>query len=483
MDKKIDKINMFSNLNSHSLKSEFKNLRLPLVLGSLVGLLVLYLVSITGDWLFLFTMGLLLLGFASFARIQQGSWLAPGAFFALYWAVFVLLALIILPDSSIQTKGILWILFVVFAVYMGSIIGSGRMLSKMIPSSTEKQPLHQKYNLSLPWLSQITFLCSILGLGAVIVLLLSIGQGFSSLFSSESMSQIGREYSLARYSDPSYRESSLAVALFTFIYLGALFGGVLFAKASSKIHRLIALLPFIPAVGVAAILTTRGSLLFPLIMWVGAYFSTRVAIGKGTISLFSRRNIGLGLVLLLLILIMITVMLMWRGGISGIDIHYLIFIGDQLRVDIFGSLAAFTQWFPTYWQDNIPPSFGIFTFSRPLSILGIHPPWFLTGRVAEVGNFSTTIFTLFDTFILDFTLVGSLLIFFIIGMLGGKAFYQLTKGKGKSIHLLILMVFYAITLTSFIGSPFCFTTLFLTWVAFIIYLLIIGIGREIIKNY
>lgn len=474
---------MTFNFNLYFSKPVFKNISLLLGLGILVNLLVSYLVSVTGDWLFLFIIGLLLLVFALFARIQQGSWLAPGAFFALYWAVFVLLALIILPDSSIQTKGILWILFVVFAVYMGSIIGSSRMLSKMVPSSTEKQPLHQKYNLSLPWLGQITFLCSILGLGAVIVLLLSAGQGFSSLFSFESMSQIGREYSLARYSDPSYREPISAVILWSFIYLGALFGGVLFAKSSSKIHRLIALLPFIPAVGVAAVLTTRGSILFPLIMWVGAYFSTRVAIGKGTASLFSCRNIGLGLVLLLLILMMITVMLMWRGGISGIDIHYLIFIGDELRVDIFGSLAAFTQWFPTYWQDNIPPSFGIFTFSRPLSILGIHPPWFLTSRVAEVGNFSTTIFTLFDTFILDFTLVGSLLIFFIIGMLGGKAFYQLTKGKGKSIHLLILMVFYAITLTSFIGSPFCFTTLFLTWVAFIIYLLIIGIGREIIKNY
>jgi len=185
-------------------KNFFSNLSLPLTLGILVGFLALYLSYVAGNWLLLFIIGLLLLAFALFARVQQGSWLAPGAFFALYWAVFVLLTLIIAPDFDVRPEGLLWILFSVFAVYIGSVIGLGKMLFKTVPSSERQTKIknlstYRKSNLNFPWLKQLVFLCSILGFGGVIILVLSAGFDISSLFSIESISKMGREYSIARF--------------------------------------------------------------------------------------------------------------------------------------------------------------------------------------------------------------------------------------------------------------------------------------------
>lgn len=38
---------------------------------------------------------------AVWARIDQGSWFAPGAFFALVWVVYVLVPLVFAPDLEV----------------------------------------------------------------------------------------------------------------------------------------------------------------------------------------------------------------------------------------------------------------------------------------------------------------------------------------------------------------------------------------------
>jgi len=466
-------------------KNFFSNLSLPLTLGILVGFLALYLSYVAGNWLLLFIIGLLLLAFALFARVQQGSWLAPGAFFALYWAVFVLLTLIIAPDFDVRPEGLLWILFSVFAVYIGSVIGLGKMLFKTVPSSERQTKIknlstYRKSNLNFPWLKQLVFLCSILGFGGVIILVLSAGFDISSLFSIESISKMGREYSIARYSNLTYREPELAVFLCIFVYLGALFGGVLFAKSSSKRDRLIALFPFIPAMGYMLILTTRASVYFTFIIWLSAYLAAYATITKGIISLFTRRNIVLILGFALLIFAIFTGALMSRYAVTIISTDSLFNIWHQLRVDIFGSGTAFTQWFAYHWQDNILPSFGIFTFTRPLIMIGMNQ-FHLPVTLAEIGGFSTNIFTLFYSLIMDFTLIGSIFILFVVGILGGRAFCQVIQGRYRCIYLLILMLFYVFTLCGFVGSLFSYTTILLAWIAFIFYLLFVETGRWLIK--
>ena len=472
---------MFSNFNLYFFKPRFKNLGLSLGLGILVGLLVLYLSSVAGNWLFLFTIGLLLLVFALFARVQQGSWLAPGAFFALYWAVFVLGVLIIAPDFDVRVEGLLWILFSTFAVYLGSIVGLGKMLFRAVPYSMEKK-INNSSNckLNFPWISQIVVICSILGLGAVVVLILSTGQGFSL----ESIFKIGREYSIARYSDPTYREPALAVFLFIFIYLGALFGGIKFAIAQSRWHRLIALFPFLPAIGVATILTTRASLYFPFVIWMATYFSIKVAINKGIFSLFTFRSVILMFSFVLLIVAIGSGLLMLRFGIATINTQSLLMVYDGMRIDIFGSLSAFTQWFAEHWQEVVIPLPGGFTFRGPLKWVGVteflqHKPVEISSSFTHYG-FTTTIFTLFRDLISDFTLIGSILILFLLGAVGGFSFRQMIQGK--IIYLPILAAFYGVTLCSFTGtSLFSYTTILLAWIIFTFYLIFVEIGKWLSK--
>ena len=472
---------MLSNFNLYFLKSGLKQLGPSLGLGILAGLPILYLSYIAGDWLFLLTIGLLLLAFALFARIQQGSWLAPGAFFALYWAAFVILALVVAPDFDVRPEGLLWILFSIFVVYLGSIVGLGKMLFKTVPySMKEKINNSFNYKLNFPWLSQIVVICSILGLGAMVVLILSAGQGFSL----ESIFKIGREYSIARYSDPDYREPELAIFLLIFIYLGALFGGIKFAIAQSRRHRFIALFPFLPAIGVATILTTRASLYFPFVIWIATYFSIKVAINKGFFSLFTFRNVILMFSFVLLIVAIGMGLLMLRFGIATINTQSLLMVYDGIRIDIFGSLSAFTQWFAEHWQEVVIPLPGSFTFRGPLKWVGVTE--FLQHKPVEISSsfthysLTTTLVTLFRDLISDFTLIGSILILFLLGAVGGFSFRQMIQGK--IIYLPILATFYGVTLCSFTGtSLFSYTTILLTWIIFTFYLIFVEIGKWLSK--
>jgi len=465
----------------------FKNLGLSLCFGILIGLSVLCLSNIAGNWLFLFTIGLFLFGFSLFIRIQQGSWLAPGAFFALYWAVFVILALVVAPDFDVRPEGLLWILFSIFAVYIGSVIGLGKMLFKAIPPSGQTRiknlsTYRKPNNLNFPWLKQLVILCSILGLGAIIVLVLSTGRDLLSLLSLESISQIGREYTIARYLDPAYKEPGLAVALFTFIYLGALFGGILFAKTSSKRDHIISLLPFIPAIGVMIILTTRTSIYFTILIWVSSYFSTHVLTSKGLPSLFRWKYIIPGLVILILLVGVVTMALMSRYGINikNINIEVLIKIWSMIRVDVFAPLATFSQWFAQHWQETVEPAFGSFTFAGPLHWLGITEPLGYEPVEVPPTIFDTTLFTLFRNLISDFTLIGSILLLFAGGVLGGIVFRQVVRGE--ILCLPILAAFYGVILCSFSGSLFDYTTVLIAWIIFVAYFVFIKIGKELKIN-
>ena len=160
-----------------------------------------------------FIPALLLIFLAVFARVQQGSWLAPGAFFALIWSIFVFAPLILAPDFYMWSGAIWWILFVAFAVYVGSILGSGRGFSKLIPYFSRDKTNKLKF----PWIRKIIFICTLLGLGAVIITLHSRGYNIFSLFSLDSIQQMGQDFSFARYHE-GYSPPLLATFFSTFIY-------------------------------------------------------------------------------------------------------------------------------------------------------------------------------------------------------------------------------------------------------------------------
>src|SRR5439155_427721 len=64
-------------------------------------------------------------GLAFLIRFQQGSWLAPSAFFSLVWAVLVWLALGLASDVPLSALALWWIVLSVVAVWIGGAFATG----------------------------------------------------------------------------------------------------------------------------------------------------------------------------------------------------------------------------------------------------------------------------------------------------------------------------------------------------------------------
>src|SRR2546422_7817110 len=73
-----------------------------------------------GSWGAALIPGLLLVLIAGFARSYGGSWLEPGALFALVWAFYVLVPLAFAPDYEVWPGGVWWILVSALSVCCGS---------------------------------------------------------------------------------------------------------------------------------------------------------------------------------------------------------------------------------------------------------------------------------------------------------------------------------------------------------------------------
>src|SRR2546421_720022 len=55
--------------------------------------------------------------------VQQGTWLAPAAFFGLFWAVLAWLALGFASDVAVSPAALWWIVLCVVAVWIGGCVG------------------------------------------------------------------------------------------------------------------------------------------------------------------------------------------------------------------------------------------------------------------------------------------------------------------------------------------------------------------------
>ncbi len=67
-------------------------------------------------------LGVALLGLAVVGRYVLRSWLAPGAYFALYWSLAFVVPIVALPSDLVPVGALLWVALAVAAVGIGSVL-------------------------------------------------------------------------------------------------------------------------------------------------------------------------------------------------------------------------------------------------------------------------------------------------------------------------------------------------------------------------
>ena len=425
------------------------------------------------DWFLNLPPALLLVILAGIARIQQRSWFAPGAFFSLVWAFFVLTPLIFAPDFIVKPLTIWGILVCTGSVYLGSIFGMAAGVKRSHIFGLGR--IEIKY---LPALNQLIILGSLLGIGAVLILLLTTGRSLYTMFSIELLAKTGHELAVARYHE-GYTPPLSVRMLMIGTYLAALLSGLLLATKPVGIKRWISYIPLLPALGFASLLTTRSTVLYTLVLWLGAYFATRVVLNNGNDRLFTYSQFMRGGGILLVVLLMFILLQMSRAGFNNLDGMLLLL--SRLRIWFFGHLAGFSAWLEQEGlvQDSL--SLGEFTFAGIFDILGIsnRNSGIFQDFVYISDDYNTNIFTVFRGLIEDYSVVGTLVLLFTLGVLGGLVFQYLRRGE--LLYLPILSAFYSITLLSHITSLLNYNTLLLAWFLFAVYLLFIRIRPPIVK--
>ena len=406
--------------------------------------------------------------------IRFRSLLFPGAFIPLFWAGWLILCMLP-PDYDFPIEGLIWITLSCMTVAFGSELGYNISTGltnrvKVYDSSVMEKSL-----------SVVVAVCFVGGVGSCLDYYLSSGLGSLSNLSVDTLYRIAHYYSYSRYNNPAFQEPLLATILSITIYIGAFAGGALFYLSNRVGRRLLSLSSLLTALCVTVLLTTRASFLYTLAMWISSYLATMAfvtdSVKKTTFTKDALLAVGA-------LFSAVTIYLLGQAMRSGeFSFDTLFYAGiPNLASAFLGSTSAFCKWFSESWYASPDPGYGIRSLALIRYLLGDYRPTYDPIEVGIYGSLTgetTTLFTIFRELIDDFTLPGSLAVLYVFGMTSGWAYLQVKNGS--RIGIILLIAFYFVTLTSFTGSPFSYTTLIAAIVTYAAIMGVILVSRQMLR--
>ena len=391
------------------------------------------------------------------ARRSGGSWYSPAAFFAGFWCIFGGLPLIASP-VAVPPAGMLFLVAACAVVLLGAWVAK-RRLPATAPSTP---PLNEP-----PLLGWFIAACSLLGVVVVVLILGSInvpGSANRELSFGGIVATI-HELAIARNAG-TWQEPAIARVLTTAVYLGAMLSGVMIAMRHSGWLRWLSLAVFVPSITITVILTTKASLLVPLVLGASSYLATSVATGRPPGWTLKRTMWLAGGIAVLAVAFVLVQMVRYAGWSSGQPLAVI----QLLWLDSFPYLGVFSSWFQSNaLSTSLHPALGQYTFAGVFEVLHIHTR--VAGVYTEqvsIGGSTYNIYTAFRGLIEDFTVPGALLFLALVGF-GAELAYRRVQ-SGDLLYVGLLAAFYAATLWSFVVNIFIYNSIVLAFVVLIGYL-------------
>src|SRR5262249_5517237 len=156
---------------------------------------------------------LALAALAGIARSTLGSWLAPGAFFPLFWTGLYILSLAAHEYYPLWSPALWWIDFSLLFFYVGSLTARFRLRRSPMPTETR--------TLALASLETFTIACSVLGICYAV---------FRERYAPDLLDK-----------PPSWYQVFLGI-----LYATPLLGGILYATRTGARAKLVALFSLLP---------------------------------------------------------------------------------------------------------------------------------------------------------------------------------------------------------------------------------------------
>ena len=406
-----------------------------------------------------------------FNRISLNSWFAPASIFSTLWFSLLSATLLAAPEFPIYPLGLWYILGVSIALTLGSLI----VPKNLLPDSEKYNSIESVklffFNRSNFILILIVLFCLITIVGIIILLLFGIKRYELNI----------NIFSLISLPSQFYDDRDAGILLIPwyiryltyFIMPSSLLSGIL-VPFQQYPRKIICHLPIILAIFIGMVYTTRATILFSIILFLSGIFSSYIILKKDD-KIFLNTKSFFASVSIFSFLVFSWIFLQWLRG--GADSNFLLYpLMNTIKSAVLGSTTVFTTWLQNYKQHSL--AFGLYTFAGPMDIIGLNERQlgFYTEFVSLPNGYSN-IYTAFRGLIHDFTLTGSILICFFIGILSQLS-YQRCR-DGNIIWIIPLSIVFAFTLFSPFISVFSSNSVTMAW--FISFFVLIN--KKITRSY
>lgn len=392
---------------------------------------------------------------AIYSRKLVGSWMHPAALLMLLWSFVFVTTSIFAPDYyfSVPAGLLLYVLIINFA--LGGLVGT-----YSAKRDFRRNEAVTGLTFKIKGLSAVLFLGVLFGFAAVAYVLASQGVAAASFTDIDALAETAHDFSVARYED-DYRIPAVARLLLSLNYVAISFSGIAAGAGQSLVwnesglrRRFLLVLPLVPQVVLAIVMTTRAQVLFEMIVWISFYLASAIYSKDRLVhKIFKLRKILVLSFVGIFVLFLFVALQFLRGGIT--DLGRLWEILEHLRKWPFGSIAGFSLWFDQA-KDGTDLSFGFYTFTGVFDLLGIKQRE--TGLYLDYvdlgGGAYGNIYSIFRGLIEDFGGVGACIFLFFMGALGGRSYCQVLRSsriKGVASLAAIYMAIIWSPMVSFFG--------------------------------
>jgi oligosaccharide repeat unit polymerase len=362
--------------------------------------------------------------------------------------------LFFVPDAGLYIPGMLWILASVAATWAGSLVAGALM-----PSLPSRRVVANPRAVDM--LRQLVRWPIVAGLADALWLFAQRGFSFSNVFSFSALMLV----SAANRGEQYAGEADTPVLerfAFTALYLGALYGGLLFRLSDRQRDKILGFSALLVIILINTLHGSRFGSIYGGAFWLSAYLAGHVAladpkegVGSGFLVKF-----GTSAVVIVFVFSMVTMTIRYTVLSDANDIPV---AWSYMLTDPFGFIAAFGVWFRESGMHPDGPLWGARVFRRIAAFWGSEYPLY---DVVDVGFNSANVFTIFRELIEDYTLYGSLVVLAVYGFMARMGF-SLTMRDDSRTALPWLALAYAFAFTSVASSAFAYTTVLVGALVFV----------------
>jgi hypothetical protein len=355
-------------------------------------------------------------------RTVQKTWLHPAAIFVLIWTINCLLSFLA-PEYPVWDGAFWWIFLTCLVLYIGTITPIPVTFSR--GTFSLRNSYQHKSEIILSHTKEImfaAFICNSLYL--LISLLIGV-----DIKSSENI--------------PLWLQLLLSSHL-----AGGILGGIFFKVLSEKNQsKWFTVAPIIMPLLQGILFTARNTLISSFIYWLAGFLAAEVLISKEKTKIFTKRRMLIASSGLLAIIFISTLLQILRENRSGalsfdsiLDTISSIQTNDsldtawsQIKPNIVGQLFLFSNYFKAAWEHDPLPKIGSIIFTGPLSLISsffnIEIDRYPFENIEIEPGIYSNVYTGFRAPIDDFTLLGSLIWWYLGGVFQGISYKKLILGN------------------------------------------------------